>query len=481
MRALSSISFSWHNQQSNYCLSQFRYFCSSRISKQDKKQLFKYIHKLYARIHPDKLATLPEQRDVNLESFQILNAAVQRNYESPHEPDPISRPIPLTFYYHDHDKVRNVRVQLGLGARALADALQELFNTLGLDPPPPHILRPPDPPLPHLRKFNSIQELSRAARMMGMKRAHVKQKRAAEAAEDIAQKKGDAEVLVLALQRTHGITFKIDDSVRNTKPAIVLGRIRDALMDAVHELNASMQFPPFRGARIVIDASFDARILDDSSTPTVLLGACASRAQWDTVLQDEGLYEACSTFRERASELRRLEVEAATVLGVSIVLHNFGDETLKYREFLGKLSEGYESEDYLAIALMFVEGKDIDSDAKTGLLTVGINLDVDQVRKGIRIEGRRVAAEHEKLEAAREARETNKRMVVRALRIGALEKDSDVTDEQFGECLSMLRSKALQLKGFLEGADVRVVNDEAGVSEDGEIRLPYDFGTRMKV
>ena len=480
-RSLYTNVSSCRNPQTSFPPSQIRWFCTAGISKEDKKKLFKHIYKLYAIIHPDKLATLPQQRDVNLQSFQILNSAVQRNYESPNDPDPISRPTLLTFFYHDHDRVRNVRVQLGPGARALADALRELFSALGLDLPPANILRPPEPPLPHLRAFNTIQDLSRAARMMGMKRAHVKQKMAAEAAEGIAQKKGDAQVMVLAMQRNHGVTFEIDESVRNTRPAIVLARVRDAMMDAVHALNASMQQPPFRGARIVIDASFDARILDDPTAPTVLLGACASRGQWDDVLQDESLRTACLQFRERAAELRRLEVEAASVLGVSIVLHNIGEETAEYRDLVEKLAEGAESEEELGIALMFVEGEDVDSDAKSGLLTVGIGLDVDEVRKTLREVGRKVAVEHAKLEAAREARETNKRMVVRALRIGALEQDADVSDKQFGECLTMLRSKALQLKGLLEGADVRVVVGEPGVSEDGEIHLPFDFATRMKV
>lgn len=465
----------------------------SKTSKNNGKELKRYLHRFYQLVHPDRFAQEPQRRDTNLKSFQILQAALDRHFNTEdtgtrdYTPDPITSQTTLTFFGHSTNPdgaPRKARAELQPGPRSLAEALLKLFAQLELDPPPAHILTPPSAPSPAERKYTSISDLAKVARSLAITRATARQEAATQAAASSAEQAGDAKVLLLALQRAHGVKLTIDSSLpRDSRLAFVLTRVWDALRDATMDLNASPAVPPFRGMNIIVDAGFHV----NSNVPElcVLLGACASREQWDSVLQDEELLAACREKRVRAERIRNLELKAAERLGCSLVFHHFSekpvDEVPRYFALIESLAEGPQSESYFPIGAMLVDGSDVEEDVENGVIAIGVDQAIEEVRRIFQERGPSIGEKHTRILEEREARERDKQIVIRSLRLGTLNRRTTVADCQWVHCLKELRKHGSKLKGLgFEGADISVTNGDAGVSETGEIFLPWDFSTRMR-
>jgi len=455
------------------------------------RKLKKYLNRLFQKVHPDFFSQHPEARDVNLRSFQILQASLQHHFHSDGETpaqggDPVTNPTSLTFFSFipNSPQLRKTHVQLSSGRRSLTDALGTLFDNLNLQRPPIDVLNPPT----STHSFTRIGELGRIARRKAAHRATVHQMKVAEQAFSQASKIGDAKVLILGLQRAHGVKITVCPSVPDDhRMTALLYRLRDALSDSIDQCGTRAK-PPLRDAVILLDGGFEAKRFVEYglSRPTVLLGACATRQQWDIVLQDEEFLKSLSAHRDRAAELRGLEIRAAEALNIRMVLHNFQEGTDAVPAYIAvlkeliKRSEIGSNDEGLDVSLMLVPGGDVTTDGDMGAIIMGIDVPIDEMDKLLREELYEISEEHRRIVTKREFREREKRAMKKELRLGSLSKDDDVTDEEWGECVRELRRRSRTLRGHFDGADVRIVRDKADVTEDGVLRLPYDFGRWMK-
>lgn len=457
------------------------------------RELRQHLHRLYQRVHPDRFAQNPHAHDVNQRSFQTLQAALDHHFSanraSSGGPDPTATRTSLTFFAHADTSSRELRraqVELSPGARSLATALLQLFAQLGLDPPPAHVLAPPKPAPMKEEAFRSVIALAQYARRHAARNASRKQQAAAEAAVAAAEARGaDAKVLLFALQRAHGVHIDVDGAVpEDARRVALLGRLRDALRDASYGMGRSSVTSPLSAANIYLTAGFEAGWVtrDGFLPPYIELGACSKREQWDTVLCNPELRDACLQLRERRVRLRELEDAAAQTLRVRLVLHHLSDDALcEYADLLGELQNEKYSENLKNIALMVVPGEEIGSDDESGVLRVGVALGAVRVKKSLSELGPSVAVNHGRFVEEKGKREKEIKYAARALRLSALTIDEAVTNDQWTACATAMRQHAHKLSKVLDGADVHVVDGEAEVSEVGLIRLPWNFATNLKM
>lgn len=447
------------------------------------RALKQHLNRLYQVVHPDRFAGDAHARAVNERSFQQLQSALDDHFASSTPPAKSSAST-LVFFAHGESPgaLRKASVRVGGGRGSLAAALGSLFDQLSLTPPPADALGgalDADPPPP---QFDSLSALACAARSQAAAAAMRHQKRAAEEAAEAAAAHSDAEVLRLALQRAHGIVVEVDAGLpRDGRLDALVARLRDALMDAAR---AGVEL---RGGRLTVDGGFDAGVVLEGDGADVVLGACAGRRQWDEALGDEELVERCRVRRMHERQTRELEYAAARVLGVRLVMHDVPvGMQADYRILLSELTDAAGDEDASSAAgrtevvVMLVPGDETSADAREGVLRIGVQLGSDGVRKAILAEAQELAARYAALVAKEKAFDRERAAIRRALRVDDVRRSDGVGDRQWATCVASMRERAEKMRRVLHGTSVVVVDDEAGV-EDGEIRLPWDFATRLNV
>lgn len=495
-----------------------RLFSSNvRDPKEATQELKRHVRRLYKHIHPDRLGQFPKHRAVNEASFQVLQDALERHFDRvearikdipPQAPRGSQQ---LTFYAHSSSERPQCPAKDSLKKAVvrfhesnLGNALQSLFESLGLEPPPLSIL-PGRGKGSTGQEFSSLTELVRHARhviMTNVKKQHTGSTRSVNVDTGI-----DDEVLVtkLALQRSRGVNIVLGPGLPGKERLVLIFRRLARTMAGLRNLD-------LRNLVVEVDGGFEVALHSEGVYPWIILGACASGETWSQALSSQEVNRACQKSRHQTDHLRHLEAKAAIALGVKMVLHNVlllevqsnGSENekpnpntdgkqfrtmlrasktlLEYEKMLEALLEataranlGRDSQKTDSVVLMIEEGAGSSTEPSEGVIRVGLREGSDGVIRALQDHGAGVDGHFRRLRTAKDREEKQVANVKRALGIGGLRRGEGVCDRDWAEALARMRADAGRLRGVLDGVPVIVGTQARLLAESGEIEIPFDF------
>lgn len=442
------------------------------------RELKKYLHRLYQRVHPDRLGQFPEHRATNEKSFQDLQAALDR-YHGEIQPvrPPSGAPSALTFFVHAASRTADEPLQkasVALHNGNLAQALHELFQLVGLEPPPQSVLprvqgAENDAGAGNAPAFETLTALvkhARHAQMAAMRRRHDESMAAAESAMD-----DEALVTRLALQRSRGVTVRLGGGLPQGHKLTLLFRRLAEQVAAASDVN-------MHSLVIEMDGGFDVSLNTQHMHPTLHLGACAPSSVWGGVLSSDGLAAACTASRAASAKLRELESRTANALGVKLVLYDAAtsppDAYVTLLDSLMSLGDSVYTQHVESIAIMLTPGTTASSDAIQGVLRTGVAMGPTSVLDYVRAHGPATNHAHVGLTTARTQETRRVHAITRSLRLANLRRGEDVSDRQWNRALDALRADRARLAAVLDGVAV-VVGTRARVLDTGEVEIPADF------
>lgn len=492
---------------------------AARDPKDAVRELKRHVHRLYKHIHPDRLGRFPQHRRVNEASFQVLQSALERHFDRIEArtrnipPQAYQGPRELTFFAQAKQKTVDAKKKAAIDDSGLnkavisfhesnlGHALHSLFESLGLEPPPQHIL--PGQKGSSFGKegheFASLTDLIRHARRVIM--TNVKRQQTGTSASP--QPELDNEMLVtrLALQRSRGVYITLGSGLPGKDKLVLIFRRLAQMLAELRRSNVS-------NLVIEFDGGFDVSLNTEGAYPWLVLGACASAETWLSSLSSNEVISACQRCKDHMARLRELEARVAIKFGVKLVMHNImvldtswpGDDYQPAkRDMQGKMQaminaspllEEYEKllleliqsasdtmpvEEMHSVAIMIEEGDRVSSEPEQGVIRVGLSSGASSVLEAIRSEGAHVHCTFENVRAEREADERRVMNVKRAVGINSLRRGEEVTKRQWAEALAHMRKDAGRLRGVLDGVPVVVGTQARVIVESGEVEVPHDF------
>lgn len=494
-----------------------------------RNDLKKHLRRLYQRIHPDRLAQHPDERLVNQSSFQHLQSALDPHLkpnsnssdtssQRSHQPSSVRQ---LTFFSNSQDgSDRLIKTNVDFHERRLANALVDLFKSLGIDPPSQSTLStvfPSSAPSfsssfrygKTLQRAHLRQLVDRARRLRNpfvrasspssdSTSSNSRPSSAAGATNDNAHSSSgspdEATLLLHALQRRHGITIKIQPYLP-VQPLILLRRLAGALA-YLEEHGESIRpclvrLTPGKTAGRIPQPDVEAAASEDKHhipvVPVIGLGAMATDATWRTVIDCVDLSADCTAARGYAQQLHLVQVLAARALGVRLILCEVDSHAARsasdvqllreYEELIRDVSKQRQtpggSAEMRQLAVMITEGDKVKSDANQGVVKVGVKCKVNGLRKAIKNAAgvaRRYAQECKR----REDEERLTESVRRELRLERLRRVEEVNDREWATAIIKLRRNSGALREVFVGVSL-VVGLETRLLRGGELELAHDF------
>lgn len=503
---------------------------SSSTLSTARNDLKKHLRRLYQRIHPDRLAQHPDERLVNQSSFQHLQSALDPHLkpnsnssdsaasQRSHQPSPVRQ---LTFFSNSQDgSERLIKTNINFHERRLANALVDLFQSLGIDPPSESTLSTvfPSSASSFSSSFRYGKTLRRAHLRQLVDRARLLRNpfvRAPQPSSDSTSSNSrpssgvgagnvnshatsgspdEATLLLHALQRRHGITIKILPYLP-VQPLILLRRLAGVLAyleehgDSIRP--CLVHLTPGKTARRIAQPDVEAAASEDKHhipvVPVIGLGAMATDATWRTAIDCVDLNADCTAARAYAQQLHLVQVLAARALGVRLVLCEVDSHAARsasdvrllreYEELIRDVSKQRQtpgsSADMRQLAVMITEGDEVESDANQGIVKVGVKRKADGVRKAIRKAAgvaRRYAQECKRKEDEERLTES----VRRELRLERLRRVEEVSDREWTMAITKLRRNSGALREVFAGISL-VVGLETRLLRGGELELAHDF------
>lgn len=440
----------------------------STVSTRDVKR---HIHRLYQRIHPDRLSNFPKERIINETSFQVLQSALDRYFDATDTPPAASKApsTKLTFFARSDSVEGLCKAVVTFHEHSLSTVIQDLFEGLGLEPPPHHVLSALGPlkrPKTSHLKLRDLVELARQAE-------------ATSNVERVAQKLDDATVSRLSTQRACGIRLNLCRSIPSHARAAAAKRVRDLLTSASVDCT---------GAEVTVDGGADTLIAPGHWVPRLILGILASQARWVDTVTSSAFENACTEARNYRYSLRKTEKSAAAALGVRLILcaaddHGETNDALlnAYADAMSKISAAATEHEIerlsrswrAALAVMVNEGDGVDVDVEAGLLHVGVGLGAEGIVEAVAGSQQlgQAVEERRQRKAAEEKLITDTRRLIRAAR---LNRQSGLPQAAWEDALLALQRKAGVLRDVISGVSV-VVGVRSRVIGRGEIEIPYNF------
>lgn len=477
------------------------------------RELKRHIHRLYKHIHPDRFARSPEHRAVNEASFQILQSALQRHFDRVEArfnipPQAHQRPQQLTFFAHaatlppsKHQQNSELRkAVVKFHERNLGNSLQDLFKSLGIDPPPTELL-PGYGDISDGIQFATLTDLIRHARHVVT--ANIKKRKPSDRT---TSDPGDESLITkLALKRARGVHITLGEGLPpKDRQVLIFRRLTRTLLTArgVNLTNLVIE----------LDGGFDVKLYTNGVYPWLVLGACATEDAWLDSLMSAEVDTAVERSRQIMTDMQVLEARTARMMGLRLVMHNIsllsagendlngdtaqmhreieamirGSELLntyrdKLRELLNEVAARQRTDDATTslVALMLEEGTNISSDSPRGVLRAGLLTPTATIVSWLHTMGPSLNAEYEQFRAQREAEEKLVSNLRRSLCIDSLRR-GEISDEQWRNGLGRLRKNVRRLRGVLDGVPL-VVGLRAKLLETGEVEIPFDFDERLVV
>lgn len=463
----------------------------SRASNDDyrghaKRELKKHIHRLYQRIHPDRLARFPRQRLVNESSFKHLQSALDRHFKSAGVNEavrPTSAVRELTFFASREEGggsgLRKAVVKFQ--ETRLACALRDLFAALELEAPPAGALA---------AVAGGDRTSARLRELVERARRRTTQRRVD------ANNTGpnEADVLQQAVRRAHGVRVELGGGLPARAEVMALRRVAQALGRAA----AASGDVAARPAVLVIDGGAAVTLDDAGWTPRLTLGACASDAAWRAVLHGPQMRAACEAARARLARLREGETRAARALRVRLLLCEVAADIASiqrdtallqaYARVVAALSEmapttKVENEwdrgpkaNMSKLAVMITRGDTVHADVSGGVLHIGVDIGPDGILRAVQ-RAHPVAEAHEHVARKRTAHDKLLVDVRRALRAARLRRAHGVPDAQWTAALRRLHAHAGVLRDIVSGASL-AIGVQTRLLDGGEIEIAHDFHLR---
>lgn len=498
---------------------------SAREPQDIIRELKRHVHRLYKHIHPDRLGQFPKHRKVNEASFQILQSAIERHFDRVEArtrntpPQAFQPQKELTFFAQGKPKSNTAEKERQVDDQGLhkavipfhetnlGHALHNLFEALGLEPPPQNILpgRKQGDKRQEGHQFSSLTELIRHARRVIMNNVQRQQSNSS----TTARSELDDEMLVtrLALQRSRGLFVITGAGLPPKDKLVVIFRRLARTLSEIRKRDLS-------NLVIEIDGGFDVTLNTEGIYPWMQLGACASSESWLNGLSSDEVVTACQKSKDHVTRLRELEARTAIKLGVRLVMHNIsildidddeeegedaidrGQERIEtmlranpvlqqYEELLlslisGKAGAGntFEKQN---VALMIDEGDGVHCEAEQGVIRVGLSGGAEGVISALSTQGGRVHQTFERVREERAAEEKRVANVKRAVGINSLRRGEDVSRREWVEALAHLRADAGRLRGVLDGVPVVIGRRARVIVESGEVEVPHDFYRTIRV
>lgn len=462
---------------------------TDRVHANAKRELKKYIHRLYQIIHPDRLHRFPKQRQVNESSFQVLQSELDKHLKTHSKKIFTSKSSgvrQLTFFAcledlsHSNNKeviIDNGIASIGLYKAVvsfhetqLATALRDLFIALGLDEPPANALAIIGRPKILRTRLLDLVERAR----------HMRAKATIETYES------NSTFLEQAIYRAYGVRVEVKDSSENGEE--VLRRIAKALVDCGANLRPVV-FTIDNSKTVTVEAEGDV----GEWMPRVRLGMHASLSSWYTVLRSPLLVSLCNAARIRASHLCRYEAAAARALGVRLVLCEVAASSVRdssdnallnaYAELVSGIARGHdycitkdsscEHPDSHLLSVMVTRGSSNTSDTDTGVLRVGIEGGASAVTNAVR-GANSMASAYRQLYEMRVADKKLCADVRRSIHASHIRRAPGLIDIHWRSTLRRLLAKAHVLRNITKGTSL-VVGTQTRLLDSGEIEIAHNF------
>jgi hypothetical protein len=467
--------------------------------------LKRYLTRLYLKIHPDLLNQHPIERAVNESSFQRLQE-VLKEHESTSEDKQYARPLNdklpgiLKFYFRgpsesllpsEEHGLRQTSVAIRQGK--LGEALHELFVSIGLDPPPAHLLVRNG-----LRTGNagvnssgtqtdsiSLSNLVRQARQFNASSSGMRSRQDAvsEKAEQWREMDSarDSNIARLVIKRSRGVTVNMGDGLpKNRGESIAISRLNFCL-DRCRDVDLT-------GLTVTLDGGFDVRL--HAPTSSLTLGLCVAVGLWEAALRAEATATAAADRRR----LSATEHAAANSIGVNLMFYenDFGSQLdsraaeqnlADYKKVLLYIKQNPDiakSEELSDLSVMvFGSSRDTSATLLTddveGLIKIPLAMGGQEVLRMILQNGSPLAIRHARMRARMESKRAQVARLCRALRIRSIRRADDVSDLQWNTALDDLWRNSGRIGGLLDRTNL-VVGVDARVVETGEVQVPWNFG-----